>query len=303
MKNQAKVEFNNLLDVAKRFPTEQSCREFLAQARWNGRPVCVHCGYSEKIYTIANGSLYKCAKCRKPFSVKVGTIFEDSALPLQKWFFAMFMVSAHKKGISSYQLSRDLGVTQKTAWHMLHRIRFAMTTKSFNKPLNGIVEADETYIGGKSHGVTGRGALRKTPVFGAVERGGRVIAKKVEHTGAKDIQPIMRKHISPDAIIMTDEWHAYKNLEDSFDSHETVNHGKKEYVRGDIHTNTIENFWSMLKRGIIGIYHHVDKKHLDQYVEEFAYRYNSRNIKDVERFVNLLSQCAGRLTYAKLIQK
>src|SRR5208283_3915771 len=157
-------KLNNLLDVVNRFPTEQSCREYLEQIRWNGKPVCPHCNYSEKVYRLNAGKLYKCGnpKCYKPFSIKIGTIFEDSALPLQKWFHAIFVVSAHKKGISSYQLARDISVTQKTAWHMNHRIRQMMKTKSFNKPLGGIVEADETYVGGKKHkGKTGRGSENK----------------------------------------------------------------------------------------------------------------------------------------------
>jgi transposase-like protein len=274
--NQTEQTGNLLIDVVSRFPDEQSCR-------------------------VAKGALYKCGKCQKQFSVRVGTIFEDSALPLQKWFFAIFILTAHRKGLSSLQLHRDIGVTQKTAWFMLHRIRYAIKTKSFNKPLDGIVEADESYVGGKSHGVTGRGAKGMTPVFGAIQRGGDVMAQPIKKANAKTIQPIMRKHISPEAVIITDEWHAYRNLEDSFDSHETVNHGNKEYVRGDIHTNTIENFWSHLKRGLRAIQHAVSKRHLHRYVDEYAYRFNSRRMTDYERFTQFFQRCSGRLTYSELI--
>ncbi|HLE31994.1 MAG TPA: IS1595 family transposase, partial [Bacteroidota bacterium] len=183
-------KFTNLLDVANRFPDDKSCREFLEFSRWGTKPVCPHCGSVRKIYRINDGKLFKCADCRKQFTVRVGTIFEDSALPLQKWFMAVYLITAHKKGISSVQLGKDIGVTQKSAWFMLHRIRYAVRTKP-SKPLNGIVEADETYVGGKPRKGTlrnpsesglgnkrGRGTT-KTPVFGMVERGGRVSAQAV----------------------------------------------------------------------------------------------------------------------------
>jgi transposase-like protein len=165
------TEIKSLFDLQRAFSTEESCIQELAKARWNGKPVCVHCSSSRKIYTISKGKLFKCADCRKPFSVKMGTIFEESAISLQKWFMAIWLVTAHKKGISSMQLGRDLGVTQKTAWFMLHRIRYALANKTFHKPLDGIVEADETYIGGKMRGgKRGRGSENKTPVFDMLDR-------------------------------------------------------------------------------------------------------------------------------------
>lgn len=299
-----KPEFRSLLDVVKRFPDEQSCRDYLSEARWHGKVTCPHCNSSEKIYTFQSGKLFKCASCQKQFTVKVGTIFEDTALPLQKWFMGIYLITAHKKGISSVQLSKDLGITQKTAWFMLHRIRYAVRTKSFHtNPLSGIVEADETYVGGKGHGKTGRGAEKKTPVFGIAERGGRVSAITVKRVDKKTLQAIMRKQVSRDAIICTDEWGAYAGLEETFDSHEVVNHGRKEYVRGDVHTNTIEGFWALLKRGITGIYHHVSVKHLNKYVDEFEFRWNSRKAKDPFRFYVMLNTSKGRLTYKTLIAK
>lgn len=199
-------EFKSLYDLQKAFPTEESCIQELAKSRWS-EPVCIHCGSVRKIYTIKGGRLFKCADCRKTFSVRVGTIFEDSALPLQKWFMALWLISSHKKGISSLQLSRDIGVTQKTAWFMLHRIRYAMRTPQFNKPMNGIVEVDETYVGGKTHG------------------------------------------------------------------------------QG---------------RGVYGIYHHISKKHIDKYVDEFEFRFNTRKMKDSQRFSNALCHLNGRLMYKSL---
>jgi transposase-like protein len=294
--------FNNILDFYNRFPDEQACRDYLAQARWQDKPVCSHCGYSEKVYSINDGKLYKCAKCLKQFTVRIGSIFEDSALPLQKWFMAIYILTAHRKGISSCQLARDIEVTQKTAWHMLHRIRYAIKTKSFNKPLNGIVEVDETYVGGKAHG-QGRGYMQpnKTAVFGMLERQGEVRAEPVIHACKEVLKPIIRRNVSRDAVIMSDEFKAYRGLNKEFKDHQVVAHSKKQYAKGIAHTNNIENFWSMMKRGINGIYHHVDKKHLHRYTDEFAYRYNSRKLNDVERFHAFFQYCSGRLTYQELI--
>ncbi|MCX6120404.1 MAG: IS1595 family transposase [Ignavibacteriales bacterium] len=296
-------KINNLLQLIKRFPTEESCREFLIQSRWGDKPVCVHCGSTEKMYKIQGGKLFKCSACKKPFSVKVGTIFEDSALPLQKWFHAMFVVSAHKKGISSCQLAKDISVRQATAWHMLHRIRLTMTTGSFEKPLGGIVEVDETFIGGTRHGYGKGFNPEKSPVFGMVERGGNARIETIPNVKAETIKPIIRKGVTPDSTLMTDNYTAYKGLDKEFKDHKVINHSAHKYVDGIIHTNTIEGFWSLLKRGIVGIYHHTSKKHLHRYCEEFEYRYNSRKQNDSVRFGLLLGACEGRLTYRALINK
>jgi len=298
-----KPQINNLMQLIKRFPTEESCREFLIQSRWGDKPVCIRCGSTEKIYKVQGGKLLKCSVCRKTFSVKVGTIFEDSALPLQKWFHAMFVVSAHKKGISSCQLAKDISVRQATAWHMLHRIRLIMTTSSFAKPLNGIVEIDETFVGGVGHGFGKGFNPDKSPVFGMIERGGDARIETVNSVQGKTLKAIIKKGVTPDSTIMTDNYAGYKGLNKEFKEHKTINHSAHKYVDGIIHTNTIEGFWSLLKRGIVGIYHHVSKEHLHRYCEEFEYRYNSRKRKDFERFDLLLSACDGRLTYKDLINK
>ena len=298
-------KFRNLLEVQKCFPTEQSCIDYMIHRRWNDKPVCVHCGSSRKIYKMNGGKLLKCADCRKQFSVRVGTIFEDSALPLQKWFYAIYIFSAHKKGISSCQLGKDISVRQATAWHMLHRIRESMRPKTNDSQLKNIVEADETYIGGKKHkGKRGRGSENKTPVFGMLERQGDVRTMPVERVNGQTLKGLIRKNIDLNATIMTDEWTAYNGLGKEFSSHEVVNHGRKEYVRaGSIHVNNIENFWSLLKRGIFGIYHHVSPEHLSRYCDEFQFRYNSRKDEDKLRFTAMLEHCEGRLMYKTLVGK
>ena len=292
---------NNLLDVQILFSDEKLCRDFLMKQRWNGNMACPRCGSNKKFYRINDGKLLECSECRKHFSVKVGTIFEDSALPLTKWFHAIYILTAHKKGISSCQLARDIQVTQKTAWFMLHRIRLAMTQKSFNKPLRGTIEVDESYVGGKHHrGKRGRGSENKTPVFGMIERGGDLRSLPVKSVNRKTLEPVIHKNVREGSTIMSDEWRAYNGLAEYY-THHRIGHLKKEYVRGEVHTNNIENFWSLLKRGIIGIYHHVSKEHLRQYCEEFEYRYNTRKTKDADRFVATLGRCEGRLQYKELI--
>ena len=305
------TEFKNLLDLSERFPDDIECIEFLSNIRWPDGPVCVHCGSSRKIYTMDGGKLFKCADCRRQFSVRIGTIFEDSALPLRKWFMAIYLLMAHKKGISSIQLGKDIGVSQRTAWFMLHRIRFAIKTKSFDKKLTGIIEADKTYIGGKesnkhldkkTKNTQGRSTKTKTVVFGINQRNGIVAAETVKNLTQKTIQGILKEQVSPNANIMTDELNSYNGLDKHFKSHHSINHGLKEYVRGDIHTNGIESFWAILKRGIYGIYHFTSRKHLDRYVDEFEYRFNNRNMKDSQRFNKVLIHLNCRLTYKKLIQ-
>lgn len=299
--------FTNLIEVMMHFSKESTCKEYLAEMRWKDGIVCPHCGNYGKIYTMKKN--YKCAECRKQFSVTKGTIFENSSIPLQKWFAAIWLLTSHKKGISSLQLSRDIGITQKSAWFVLQRIRFAIRTRSFNAPLTNIVEADETYVGGKNKNrhtdkkisnAQGRSIKDKTPVFGLLERNGRIIAMKVKNTTQQSIMPIISQNVSKDAKIMTDEWKAYRNISSDYE-HEVVKHSKGEYVIGNCHTNTIEGFWSLLKRGIVGIYHNVSEKHLDSYVDEFEYRYNTRHLKCSDRFSNMLSMSNSRLTYNELV--
>lgn len=300
-------QFSNLVDVMMHFSDKETCKAYLAKMRWNGNPVCPHCGHSEKIYVMKNG--YKCSDCRKPFSVTKGTIFENSPIPLQKWFAAIWLITSHKKGISSLQLHRDIGLTQKTAWFMLQRIRFAVRTKTFNQPLKNHVEADDCFIGGKNKNrhsnkkvkkAQGRSLKDKTPVLGLVERNGRVVAMRINDTSKKTIHPIILQNVCPTAKLSTDEWWGYRGLASTY-SHGIVKHRNGEYVLGEVHTNTIEGFWSLLKRGIIGIYHQVSEKHLDKYLDEFEYRYNTKDLSDSGRFSNMLQLSNTRLKYADLI--
>lgn len=300
------MKYNNLIQVAEYFKTEEICKEYLAKMRWNGKPVCPHCNHN-RVYTTNRG--YKCAnpKCYKKFTVTVGTYFENTKITLRKWFLAIYVISAHKKGISSLQLSRDIGVTQKTAWFMLHRIREMFNDKT-PELLTGIVEADETYVGGKDKNrhwdkkQDGRGTANKAPVFGMVERDGEVKAIPVKKAHGETLIPIIMDNVHKDATVMTDEFGGYHYLH-LYYKHGIINHNTKMYVDGEIHTQNIENFWSLLKRGIIGIYHFVSPKHLAKYCNEFAFRYNTRTINEQNRFDKSISQCKGRLKYNQLISK
>lgn len=306
-----KKMFNNLIQVTEYFSDKQRCIDYLTNIRWNGNVTCVHCNH-DKVYELKGANKrYKCASCRKQFSAIKGTIFENSPISLQKWFLALYLMANHKKGISSLQLSKDISVTQKTAWFMLHRLRTALETKSFSAPIMATtVECDETYIGGKMknkhkskrvEGAQGRSTKDKTPVFGLVERNGRVVAMKVKATTKQDIQPIIAQYVAKGANVMTDEWMAYKGLDKRF-NHAIVKHGEGIYVVGDAHTNTIEGFWSLLKRGIVGIYHQVSVQHLDRYIDEFEYRYNNRDLAPCEMFDSVLSLAhTKRITYNALI--
>lgn len=302
--------FKNLLEATAYFSDKKICIDYFTKIRWNGNVTCPHCS-NDKVYELKGANkCYKCAKCRKQFSAIKGTIFENSPISLQKWFVAVYILTSHKKGISSIQLAKDLGVTQKTAWFMAQRIRFALKTKSFNVPMQTVVECDETYIGGKNKNrhadkkveqSQGRSHKDKTPVFGLVERNGRVVAMTVKDVKKKTLQTIIEDNVSKDASLMTDEWKAYKGLNKKY-NHSIIKHGQGEYVVNDCHTNTIEGFWSLLKRGIVGIYHQVSSKHLDKYVDEFEFRYNTKNMTEFDRFENMLSLSSSRLTYQNLIK-
>jgi transposase-like protein len=306
------MKFKSLIELFDTFKTEEQCREYLIQQRWNGKPVCPHCGYTEKAYVIENGKRFKCGnkECYKKYSVTVGAFFENSNIELRTLFAAMYLITAHKKGISSLQLSRDLNIHQKTAWFMLHRIRGMVANK---KPelLEGYVQVDETFVGGKNknrheskkvRGAQGRSAKDKTPVLGAIEVGGKVVANVITDTTKESLQPVINRMVKHGSIMVTDEWQAYRGLGVPY-HHIVINHGAGEYVRGAFDTNSMENFWSLFKRGIIGVYHQVSAKHLQAYVDEFAYRHNSRKDNDQFRFSDTLTKTEGRLKYKDLTAK
>ncbi|MFI5201255.1 MAG: IS1595 family transposase, partial [Candidatus Kapaibacterium sp.] len=265
--------------------SHEACIRHLEAVRWNGTPVCPYCK-STNTSPAPKELRHHCNNCNTTFSVTVGTIFHKTKMDLQKWFVAVSIILNAKKGISARQLGRDLEINKDTAWYMAMRIRRAMVEQG--ALLEGIVEVDETYVGGKPRkGVisnpnnkgTGnkRGmGTKKIPVMGAVERGGRVKAKVVRHTNAATMERMVRESIAPGKCrVFTDEHKGYTNLS-NFVEHETINH-KYEYVNGEVHTNTIEGFWALIKRGIVGQYHHVAVRHLNKYLNEFCFRYNNRN--------------------------
>jgi transposase-like protein len=306
--------FKNLHELIATMPDEKTCRDYLAKARWeDGKAICPYCGHG-KCYVIENGWRYKCGskECHKKFSVTVGTIFEASNIPLNKWFMAVYLCTAHKKGISSYQLGKDIGVSQKCAWFMLHRIRELMRVKTEIK-LDNIVEVDEVYIGGKVSNMSKRKrtmlreagmALRtKTMVVGMIERAGdlKLIAMGKDNS-YQTMQPVIKENVDKDAVVITDSLASYVGLNEHFAAHEAVNHTDYEYVRDSVfHTNTIEGAFSHFKRSIYGIYHQVSVKHLSRYCDETMYRYNFRKMKDTGRFIMSLGKSNGRLKYKNLI--
>src|SRR5882724_5055428 len=299
-----------------RFTDPIEAATYLESIRWPNGPVCPHCGESEKRpYPLKSETrkLYKCAACRKQYTVTVGTIFEGSHIPLQKWLLAFYLLCSSKKGMSAHQLHRMLGVTYKSAWFMAHRIRYAMEQPPFARPLEGVVEADETYVGGKERNrkrqdkqkKTGRGT-NKTPVVALVERGGEVRSFRMANVTGLELKGAIRRNVSRDARIMTDSFKSYRGLGKEFASHEYVSHSDGEYVRGDVHTNTAENYFSILKRGIDGVYHHVSEAHLGRYLAEFDFRYNNRSrlgVDDPERTERAIKGIVGkRLTYRRTNQ-
>lgn len=297
------------------FQDVDQARAFLEAARWPNGPVCPHCGAFENVHRLegkaSRPGLFQCNACHGQFSVTVGTVFERSKIPLNTWLLATHLLSSSKKGMSSHQLHRMLGVTYKTAWFMSHRIREALREGHFSGPLGGegkTVEMDEAYIGGleknkhrnkRKH--AGGGGKGKEAVFALVERGGSVRSHHVPKVNAKTLRPILVSQVKRSTALMSDESVHSKTLGQEYQRHQTVNHSIGEYVRGDAHTNTIEGYFSIMKRGIHGIYHHVSPQHLKRYLAEYDFRYNERSrlgVDDAERTVKALKGIEGkRLTY------
>jgi len=305
---------NATLDEA-RFHDEDAARQYLEKIRWPNGPICPHCGASSRIFRIESKSQEKgkgarpgllfCGDCRKQFSVTVGTVFERSKIPLHKWVLATHLLCSSKKGMSSHQLHRTLGVTYKTAWFMTHRIREAMKPERLGMlGEHDPVEADETYVGNKPGRKKQRGWGHKNAVLSLVERKGEVRSFHVASVTAEKLKPILKEQISRDAHLMTDDGRWYLPIGAEFAAHDTVKHSIGEYVRGNIHTNTVENFFSILKRGIYGVYQHVSPFHLHRYTTEFDFRYNYREklgFDDEMREAQVLKGITGkRLTYRRI---
>ncbi|PIR98021.1 MAG: IS1595 family transposase [Candidatus Colwellbacteria bacterium CG10_big_fil_rev_8_21_14_0_10_42_22] len=288
------MKFNSLLEFTDYFKNEATCQEYFESIRFKDGEYCAHCGHG-KIYRMSNAR-FRCAKCRKDFTIKTGTVFQKSRVSLRKWFMAIYLLSTAKKGISSVELAKKVGVTQSTAWFMDHRIREAM--KKNGGQLFGTVEVDETYVGGRERNkhyskrfkkTQGRSTLNKTPVIGLVARGGEVRATAVDDVRMRTIEKHIIENVKIGSRIYSDTFPSYNKVGKLY-NHDSVNHNRRQYVKGEVHTNTIENFWATFKRGHYGTYHYMSKEHLQRYIDEFIYRFNTRSEELTDLFADLVSR-------------
>jgi len=282
--------------------TEDEARAILEGIRWPNGSLCAHCGSQDVTRIEAQSKkvrdgLLQCNECRGQFTVTVGTVMHRSHITLRQWVQAFYSMCSHKKGVSALQLQRNLGLkSYKSAWHLAHRIRLAMREQPMASLLKGTVEVDETYVGGKGHS-SGRSTEEKVPVMALVERGGNVRTRVIDRVTGKNLKQAIRENVDKSATVMTDEFASYRGLHKEF-NHKTVNHSKKEYVRGEAHVNTAESFFALLKRGVHGTFHHVSKQHLHRYADEFAFRWKQNKVTDGERAMAAIGGAAGkRLLY------
>lgn len=305
-------EILNLSQLAKHFSDEAAAWQLLERLRWPDGPVCPHCGVVGTAYYLAPLSgerktstgktsyrrVWKCADCRKQFSVLVSTIFEDTKIPLSKWLMAIHLMCAGKNGVAAFELHRQLGITAKSAWHMGHRIRMAMARPPLVDKLAGVVEMDETYIGGSAKFAHGNRIPKKVAVVTLVERNGEARSQVMHTVNRENIKQVLTDHVERDAVLNTDGFPAYREPGQDFARHDVVNHADGEYVRGEAFTNSVEGYFSQLKRSVDGTHHHVSERHLDKYLAEFDMRYSTRKLKDGERTERAIRQTVGkRLRY------
>lgn len=288
--------------------TEDEARAILENIRWPNGILCAHCGSDDVTRIVAKSKkvrdgLIQCNECRGQFTVTVGTVMHRSHITLRQWVQAFYSMCSHKKGVSALQLQRNLGLkSYKAAWHLSHRIRLAMSEEPMAMLLRGTVEVDETYVGGKGHS-SGRSTEEKVPVMALVERNGNVRARVIERVTGANLKQAIRENVDRNATVMTDEFASYRGLRKEF-KHQTVNHSKGEYARGDVHVNSAESFFALLKRGVHGTFHHVSKKHLNRYAQEFAFRWKQKKVTDGERAVAAIEGASGkRLMYREPVSK
>jgi transposase-like protein len=312
-------QFKTLIQLVEFFDSESKCHQFLKSVFWSKGKFCPCCGSNKVQEYKSNFKKNRCGSCNQDFSIRKNTMFDSSRISLKKWFMCIYLINSNKKGISSCELSRLVGITQKTAWFVLQRIREATSTNFFNESLKDRVEIDESYFGGDAKNmhmhkrVKAKGIYKKAVVLGMVERGGKVKAIHVADSTALTLQREIYKNVQEKTLLMTDEYKAYASIGWTY-NHKLVNHSKGEYVKNGelnyregriaikIHTNTIEGFWGLVKRGVYGVYHWVSKKHLQRYLGEYSFRYNTRDLHNSDRFVEFLGGLANtKLTYAKLI--
>lgn len=297
----------SLYEFLQNFPDEESSRVYFETKRWGDDRRCPHCGSDNTVECVDHKPMpYRCRSCRKHFSVRTGTVLSESKVPLHKWLMAIYMMTTARKGIPSTQMARELGVTQKTAWFLAHRIREAWFGDG-NDRLDGQVQVDECYIGGKEtnkHSCKklrmGRGSVGKSPVVGVVSESGQVIASRVDRVDKKTLHGFIDEHVSPGSVVVTDDLASYKGLRGF--SHITVKHSVGEYIKGKAHTNGIESFWALLKRGYYGVYHYMSAKNLHRYIDEFSFRHNTVDISTMQFIERTLRETLGkRLTYKELV--
>ena len=288
--------FDNILSVSDYFKSPKKCKQVLIETRWGDDIVCPYCGKHH--CKMSKTGRFHCMNCNHNFSCTVGTIFENTKITLRQWFMAMYLLSSYKKGVSSHQVAHDIKVTQKTAWYMLHKIR-SLYAQSDEEALSGIVECDEMYLGGaeknkheskKTEGTQGRSTKTKKPIFGMIQRMGNIVAMATKDTKAETLMPIIKQFVAENTVVYTDELSSYNRLSKENYTHGVVHHNDNEFVVGDIFTNTIEGFWSHFKKMVFGTYHYVSKKHLQRYIDEEVFRWNTRKMSESYRFNDMFAK-------------